>query len=89
MSLEYSTGRPLCLLAIGGSVTAGNRPTKMNWIELVEKRSFKQWDHTGTFIEATNGGIGAVDYNIFPSCLGRLGAYKADVIVIDISHNAG
>ena len=87
-SLEYSTGRPLQLLALGGSVTAGNGPTKMNWVELVEKRSFKQWNHSGTFIEATNGGIGAVDCNIFPSCLGRLGAYKADVIVVDLSLNA-
>ena len=36
-SLEYSTGRLLQLLAIGGSVSAGNGPTKMNWVELVEK----------------------------------------------------
>ena len=35
-----------------------------------------------------NDGIGAVGCNIFPSCLGRLGTYKADVIVVDISLNA-
>ena len=87
-TLEYVAGNPLRLLAIGGSVTGGNGPTKMNWVELTEKRSLEQWAHHGTFIEATNGGIGAVDFNIFPSCLARLGAYKADVIVVELSLNA-
>ena len=74
------------MIALGGSVTEGNGNTKMNWVELAEKRSFKQWGHD-TFLEAKNGGIGAVDIKIFPSCLGRLRAYKEDVIVVELSIN--
>ena len=46
-----------------------------------------QWVHD-TFIEATNGWIGAFDIEIFPPCLGHPGAYKEDVIVVELSPNA-
>jgi len=61
----------------------------MNWVELIEKRSLEEWAHHDTFIEATNGGIGGVDCKIIRPCLGRLGAYKADVIVVELSLNSG
>ncbi|KAL3913408.1 MAG: hypothetical protein SGILL_006502, partial [Bacillariaceae sp.] len=88
-SIDYVRGQPLQVLALGGSVTGGNGPTLKNWVELVEKRSAMQWNSSGTWIEATNGGIGAVDPKIFPSCLGRLQAGKADVILVDLSLNSG
>mmetsp|Transcript_12126 Transcript_12126/g.17417 ORF Transcript_12126/g.17417 Transcript_12126/m.17417 type:complete len:499 (-) Transcript_12126:1893-3389(-) len=90
VTVDYVRGQPIQVLALGGSVTAGNGPTLKNWVQLVERQSEIQWNNKNdtTWIEATNGGIGAVDPKIFPSCLGRLRAAESDVILVELSLNA-